>query len=154
MTTCNRCGKLLTDPVSVSVGYGAVCYAKIKTEMSQDKNGNLFASRSSYEWKIDGGIVAIEDLDNGMSVTNDMENVLNDIREELSDPANVVNKLNNCRIMYRDSAGIWDGVKVVNGSVVFLPIQEKNYHAAKEKLLAIRNYFQTPQQSEPEKPKP
>ncbi|WP_240699514.1 hypothetical protein [Spirosoma sordidisoli] len=58
--------------------------------------------RADYTYSIDDNIIAIIDLDLGSkSVTNDMENVLDDIRAELGDLAGY-------SVIYRDSMGRWD----------------------------------------------
>jgi hypothetical protein len=62
-------------------------------------------SKSNYTWKIDQDFLLIEDLDTGnKSVTNDIENVINDIYHEIGE------KIKNYKVIYKDSHGIWDGV--------------------------------------------
>lgn len=64
-------------------------------------------SRAHYTYTVfsqDGyDIVAIVDNDTGMSVTNDIENVMSDIAEE--EGIEIISYL----VIYRDSAGQWDG---------------------------------------------
>jgi hypothetical protein len=140
--TCNCCGKSLTDPVSVDLGIGPICRVNKKIEELQEKTSNLFANRSQYDWGItpDGKVLYITDEGGLKSVTNDLENVLRDIADEMS-----VEMLRNTRIMYRDSMGIWDGVtiefcsdqeQIIHG-IHFFPITEKEFEPAKEKLMNI-----------------
>jgi len=57
--------------------------------------------RSIYEVQVIDGVICITDLDGVKSVTNDIEDI---IGLSLDAP-----------IIYCDSNGIWDGVKVENG---------------------------------------
>lgn len=129
---CYCCGKSLTDPISIQLGIGPICRVTVKTNQFEDKTGNLFAFRSDYDYRIDDNILAIEDLNGFKSVTNDIENILNDIikAEQLN--------IWNFKIMYKDSMGIWDGIKItsVNSfTITFFSINERLYHLAKAKLL-------------------
>lgn len=134
--TCSICGKPLTDSISISFKIGPICRVKKK---AQDMNTtNLFSSRAEYDYAIEGNILWIEDLNGMKSVTNDIENVLVDIAKN----EDIVNK----KIMYKDSEGIWDGIKAnithaENGSVLvnkleFFPLTETDFNRAKEKLLS------------------
>ncbi len=68
-------------------------------------------SKANYDYEIQDGILWIEDLNQGgMSVTNDMENVLMEIAAE-----NEIHKLIDLGIMYKDSLGYWDRVKIESG---------------------------------------
>lgn len=66
-----------------------------------------------------GGVIAIEDRDQGgMSVTNDIENVVAHIGEvEEIDPRNFL-------IIYRDSQGVWDGWNPQKNDFVYLGQQD------------------------------
>ena len=81
--------------------------------------------RSEYEYGIDGNILYITDLNGMKSVTNDIENVLADITPEVYQ-----GKL----IMYKDSQGIWDGIRYENNHIEFFSINETNFQNAKIKL--------------------
>lgn len=61
--------------------------------------------KSDYEWRFKDNILFIEDLNLGrMSVTNNMENVLSEIRDKIGE------KIIGAKIIYKDSEGFWDGV--------------------------------------------
>ncbi|MGV3588599.1 MAG: hypothetical protein ACO1OF_16455 [Adhaeribacter sp.] len=109
-----------------------------------EKTENIFASRSEYYYEVVGRVIAITDEGGLKSVTNDMENVLQDIKKEIGD-------ISPYQIMYKDSLGIWDGVKVgPNGSVSFFSINETEYASARVKLLA--NLPAAPVSRQPVKP--
>ncbi len=94
---------------------------------------NRFSSpRADYTYTIEGNIIAIVDLDQGSkSVTNDMENVLADIQAELGDLAGYM-------VIYRDSLGCWDGVRLVGQwSVEFYSLNEIDQHHATARLLHL-----------------
>jgi hypothetical protein len=85
--------------------------------------------RADYTYTVDGNIIAIIDLDLGSrSVTNDMENVLAEIRAELGDLAGY-------SIIYRDSMRRWDGVRLVNGVTHFYGLNEEDPQMAMRHLL-------------------
>ena len=96
------------------------------------KNGNLFSNRSEYQYGTRGDIVWIRDLGGMKSVTNDIENVLQDILQDIA--------LETKKIIYQDSMGIWDEVRcqieagTVKG-VTFHSIGEKDMSKA---LFSIR----------------
>jgi hypothetical protein len=61
--------------------------------------------KSNYEWETNGDLLQIVDLNlGGRSVTNDIDNVINEIYQKIGD------ELKKYKILYRDSEGIWDGV--------------------------------------------
>lgn len=63
------------------------------------------APRAEFVYGIDNGVLWIEDVGvNTRSVTNDMINVLNDIRHETGVD------LTSVKVVYKDSNGNWDGV--------------------------------------------
>lgn len=67
-------------------------------------------SRSNYDWQLhEPNILFIEDNDRGMSVTNNIENVLQEIRAELN-----THDLDSLQIIYRDTNGTIDGVETRN----------------------------------------
>lgn len=87
--------------------------------------------RADYTYTIEGNVIAIVDLDLGSkSVTNDIENVLEDIRAELGDLAGFA-------VIYRDSMGRWDGVRLKNGSAYFYSLNESDQQQAQARLLHL-----------------
>ena len=93
--------------------------------------------RAYFEYEIENhkgvNIIAIIDLNTGMSVTNDAENVC----EYISKEAGI--DLNNYKILYKDSDGYLDGIKYngVGRDVSFYPIREKDFFKAKNIVVAI-----------------
>ncbi len=74
------------------------------------KRFSIQKSRSSYDWQLhEPNILFIEDNDRGMSVTNNIENVLQEIRAELDS-----HNLDHLQIIYRDTNGMIDGVDTRN----------------------------------------
>jgi hypothetical protein len=90
------------------------------------------ANKSTYEWGIDGNVVWIKDLDQGMSVTNNIENILSYIHS--------IYPINDHLVMYRDSMGIWDEyvVKLIQNTKYivgdFRSLNERDYDNAIAKL--------------------
>ena len=87
-------------------------------------------NRSKYEWRIDGGYIFITDLNQGgKSVTNDIENVLDDITKEMN------TTMDNYIIFYQDTDYNVDGVKTKNGKFdSFILIGATNFWEAKCKF--------------------
>jgi len=80
-------------------------------------------TKSDYKYEIlsKQQIIIIEDLDKGnMSVTNDIENVVEQIfmKEKLSSN-------DNYKIIYKDSRGKWDGYNQNTGRFIFLKVTDK-----------------------------
>ena len=87
--------------------------------------------RADYTYTVTGNVIAIIDLDQGgKSVTNDMEDVLNDIRIEIGD-------LSGYSVIYRDSMGRWDGVRLERSVVAFYSLNETDPKQASDRLLHI-----------------
>jgi len=86
--------------------------------------------KSDYTYRIDGNILFIEDENRGnMSVTNNIENVLDEIAKELN------TSMQNYRVVYRDSDGNIDGVSIKDGQFLnFYYIGETDFYAAKLKI--------------------
>jgi hypothetical protein len=63
--------------------------------------------KATYSYEVFEGYLFIEDLceDGKLSVTMDMENVLKSISEEIGD------EITKLQVLYKDSQGVWDGVK-------------------------------------------
>lgn len=128
-TNCRCCGKTLTDPISISLGFGPVCRANKKNKSLNERTLNMFAERAEYSYTIDGNIIAIEDLQGMKSVTNDIENVLRDIINE--------NQLvlDEYQVIYKDSFGVWDGVHMTGSRYSFYSINEREYKKARLKIV-------------------
>lgn len=87
--------------------------------------------RADYTYTVEGSVVAIIDLDQGSkSLTNDMENVLDEIQAELG-------SLAGYSVIYRDSMGRWDGVRLERGLVEFYSLNETDPERAAARLLHI-----------------
>lgn len=126
---CSMCGKRLREPISVSIGIGPVCRMKIKIKELKMGN-NLFSNRSLYDFKFDDDIVCIEDLNGMKSVTNDMDNILEDLNKQIPG-------LERKKVIYKDSFGVWDEVRFKISSchihsITFHPIGEKEVNKALE----------------------
>lgn len=94
-------------------------------------NHRFAGPRADYTYTVEGSIIAIIDLDLGSkSVTNDMENVLADIQTALGD-------LTGYAVIYQDSMGRWDGVRLVGQSVVFYSLNEVDQQRASSRLLHL-----------------
>ena len=65
--------------------------------------------RSQYDYTLEGELLYLEDLNGDKSLTNDMENALTEI--SLNEGIDL-DRLSSLKIMYRDSMGQWDGVRV------------------------------------------
>ena len=87
--------------------------------------------RADYTYTIEGNVIAIIDLDQGSkSVTNDMEEVLNDLRV-------AIGELSGYSVIYRDSTGRWDGVRLERGVVAFYSLNETDPQGAATRLLHV-----------------
>lgn len=87
--------------------------------------------RSDYTYTVEENVIAIIDLDLGnQSVTNDIENVLDEISAQLRGLAGYA-------IIYRDSRGIWDGVRLEWGVAVFYGLNETELEEARRRLLHV-----------------
>lgn len=90
--------------------------------------------RADYTYTVAGNVIAIIDLDQGSksrsagAVTNDMENVLDEISAELGGLAGY-------SVIYRDSMGRWDGVRLERGVAAFYSLNETNPERAAARLL-------------------
>ena len=123
---CAVCGKPLTDPNSIELGIGPVCRVTWKIKSIGEKTGNLFSNRSKYSYRIDGHLIAITDEGGMKTVTNDIDNIIDDL---INDGIEV----DNYFFIYKDSYGIWDGI-VRGTTITFYSINEKNYFDAKKKV--------------------
>ena len=90
-------------------------------------------TEADFSYTVDQDVMKIVDLNLGSnSVTNDAERVLSKI--EQWQPGLIA----RCRIMYRDSRGIWDGMGWDGQEVRFFPIRETDERAAERKLRQLR----------------
>jgi len=87
--------------------------------------------RSDYTYTVRGNVIAIIDLNRGSrSVTTDIENILDDIRRALD------RDLSGYAVIYRDSMGNWDGVRIDDkGLVEFYALRETEQEKAVTRLL-------------------
>lgn len=77
-------------------------------------------------------ILQIIDQDQGKSVTNDIEHVLQEISREENRP------LTGCKVIYRDSDGNWDGVELTDAGEFhrFYSVNESDQQRALQKVRA------------------
>ena len=86
--------------------------------------------RATYSYSVHGDVIAIVDQDDGRSVTNDVDNVLGDIRGDGYDLARF-------RVIYRDTCGVWDQIILSDdGGCSFRSLNEKELPAALVKVAA------------------
>ena len=85
-------------------------------------------ANSDYTYTIKGKVLIIEDLDLGnVSVTNDIQNVLETIYKDLEFLPE--------KVIYRDSEGNYDGVEHEKGKFIrFFSVNETNLIDALEKV--------------------
>lgn len=117
---CSRCKRTLKDALSIELGIGPVCRKNPKTKKRDPRTFDMFEeNHCDFDFELMGNLVIIRDLNKGnRSVTNDIEHVLNKIKNEV---ANIGNKA----IIYKDSDGIFDLVKT-NADGTFLNFQSLN----------------------------
>jgi len=123
-TTCGKCRKPLKSPKSVERGYGPICWRAILREQPKDP-----ADESDFTYRIEGNetpVLIITDLDRGgKSVTNNIEVILKSIAD--ADGLDIYSFI-GMPIIYRDSEGNYDGIKVNDrGLVVFHPLSFAGY---------------------------
>jgi hypothetical protein len=66
--------------------------------------------RATYDYAVHGAFVLVIDQDSGPSVTNDAENVIEDLSR--------AGVLDGRRVLYRDTDGRWDELLVRDGAFV------------------------------------
>ena len=90
-------------------------------------------TEAEFSYTVDQDVIKVVDLNLGSnSVTNDAERVLRKI--ERWQPGLIA----RCRIMYRDSRGIWDGIEWDGEEVTFFLIREMDERAAERKLRQLK----------------
>lgn len=87
-------------------------------------------SKAHFSWEVDGQYLFIEDENRGgMSVTNDVENVLKEIQEEFT--AGGFGNIDDKTIFYLDSDNTVDGLKTKNNEFVdFVHVQANSFEQA------------------------
>ncbi len=151
--TCVLCGKMLKDPVSVSMGVGPVCRStgiyipRSSGIREKTKTGQLSmfeATKAVFTWYRGDGILWILDQDKGRTVTNDLANVVKEIDKHLTDHGD---SIYNYALMYRDTDNMYDGIilrnEKPNGAFSehfsygedFYPIRESSFDLAHDKCL-------------------
>lgn len=111
-TNCGKCGRPLKDPKSVERGFGPTCWGEVSAGITRTA-GAKGKSTADFTYHINRSaghpVLVIEDIDRGgTSVTNDIENVVADIAEEIG--LNIY----NMPVVYRDSTGRYDGVNAAD----------------------------------------
>lgn len=82
-----------------------------------------------FRYTVRGGVLAITDQNRGICARDHMPAVLRRITNDLGSLAALA-------VMYRDSEGIWDGVRVIYGQFgYFFAINETSEELARSKLL-------------------
>lgn len=88
---------------------------------------DIFGSKASasFDYEIIDGVVVIYDLDQGVSVTNDAENVIAAVAQTVKD-------LHGRRVIYRDTDGIFDGMLIDsdNRFAGFYPLRHRDLPSA------------------------
>jgi hypothetical protein len=89
----------------------------------------LTQPRSVYSHTVHGNVIAVIDHDGGRSVTNDVENVIDDLTRQGFD-------LSRYRVIYRDTRGIWDQLLIdrTGHFAGFGSINERDLSAALARL--------------------
>jgi hypothetical protein len=89
----------------------------------------LAEPRSVYSHTVHGNVIAIIDHDGGRSVTNDAQNVIDDLIRQGFD-------LSKYRVIYRDTRGIWDQLLVdrTGHFAGFSSVNERDLSAALARL--------------------
>ena len=85
--------------------------------------------RSVYTRAVFSNVIALIDHDNGKSLTNDAENVIDDLARQGFD-------LSQYRVIYKDTCGVWDQMMVdrTGHFAGFSTLNERDLPAALAKL--------------------
>jgi hypothetical protein len=90
-------------------------------------------THADFTYSLSGNVISIVDLNLGnRSLTNDIESVLRKI--EHYHQGSIV----GFKIMYRDSEGVWDGIKWDGGRALFFALRETEEERARKKLLDLK----------------
>ncbi len=83
--------------------------------------------KSDYTFQIKNSVLCIVDLDQGnASVTNNAEQVLNEIKAHLLDLQVPFPPI----VIYMDTEGKWDGMEYVGETLSFYPLQQQDMEGA------------------------
>jgi hypothetical protein len=89
--------------------------------------------RSAFTYTIDGNTIFVVDSNIGMSVTNDIENVVEEMAVLIRSLGKSINEFN---LIYRDSTGEIDGVLIKDEKFdEFYHIGESDYEVAKTRII-------------------
>lgn len=101
-------------------------------------------SKAKYDWNVIGDVLSITDLNTGknMSVTNDIENVVEEVITKNFKIGSGQQKVRAMPIIYRDSDGMWDGWNPATET--FISLQKTDENEAKT---AIKAYHKPNHQS-------
>lgn len=133
---CKICGKKLTNPISILLEIGPVCRMNRKLEEFNLKEGNMFGNRAKYYWWITNSVLCIKDIGkNCRSVTNDIENVLKEIANEMGSKR----FMGMIAYIYQDSEGVWDEVRF--DTEVSFDFADKEAEASEENIHINRLTF-------------
>jgi hypothetical protein len=87
----------------------------------------IAAPRAVFSYRSYAAVIAVIDLDEGRSVTNDAEAVIAQLAEKFD--------LSKYRVIYRDTRGIWDELEVCDGEFAgFRSINERDLDVALAKV--------------------
>ena len=87
---------------------------------------------ADFTYSFSDNVISIVDLDIGnRSVTNDISYVFRRVEQFHQGP------INSYRIMYRDSCGVWDGIRWDGETAFFVSLNETDYRAARTKLCSL-----------------
>jgi hypothetical protein len=133
---CGKCGKGLTNPVSIATGFGPQCRIQLKISAKQhDELGDLFMlEHAKFKYALHGDVLVILDLNEGKSVTNDIEWVLAEIFSTSLKPTLLHG------VIYQDSMGVFDLVQINQKGLfcAFVSVNEMTIGPALEKVHAMK----------------
>ena len=97
---------------------------------------------ADFTYSFSDNVISIVDLEHGTpthlpehignrSVTNDISYVLRQVEQFHQGP------IDSYKIMYRDSCGVWDGIRWDGETAFFVSLNETDYRAARTKLCSL-----------------
>ena len=87
---------------------------------------------ADFTYSFSDNVISIVDLNIGNRfVTNDISYVFQQVEQFHQGP------INSYRIMYRDSCGVWDGIRWDGETAFFVSLNETDYRAARSKLCSL-----------------
>jgi len=143
------CNKPLTDPASVERGIGPICWGYMTEDRRQRRTERDGPSgRSDYTYRFDQcadsvlaagekPVLIIIDLDQGgMSVTNNIEAVLEQIAAKMNVSSYFL--AHSGPIVYRDSDGNYGGVRIDgSGTVRFYPLATRRHVTSETEAIEL-----------------